>query len=106
MIDPGGRRGRFYRDRTRSAAWYSHPALDICDGEVREDSVWYHESRDEIGIDRGGCGPTGDTMQRLRIGQIGIIWLLLAGPLLAWPDENDVYILREPEHSMQEIERA
>ena len=35
-----------------------------------------------------------------------IAWLILAGPLFAGPDENDVYILRGPEHTMEEVEKA
>ena len=35
-----------------------------------------------------------------------IACLILAGPVFAGPDENDVYILTEPEHTAEEVARA
>jgi len=45
-------------------------------------------------------------MHRIRLKLAGIAWFLLSCPLLARQDENDAYVLKNPEHSMEEIEKA
>jgi hypothetical protein len=45
-------------------------------------------------------------MRRIHMRLAAITWLIFVSPSLAGPDENDVYVLREPEHSLDEIAKA
>jgi hypothetical protein len=45
-------------------------------------------------------------MRSKEVGTAIIAALLLAGPLVAGPDENDVYVLKDPEHTAEEVARA
>ncbi len=45
-------------------------------------------------------------MRSKQLGTAFIAGLVLAGSLVAGPDENDVYILKDPEHTAEEVARA
>ena len=45
-------------------------------------------------------------MNRIPARCAALAWLILASPALARPDENDVYVLRDPEHTLQAVEKA
>jgi hypothetical protein len=45
-------------------------------------------------------------MNRIHARCAAVACLILVGPALAGPDENDVYMLRAPEHTLQEVEKA
>jgi hypothetical protein len=44
--------------------------------------------------------------QSILLRHVAMVWLILSGPLWAGPDENGVYVLRDPEITLEQVEKA